>query len=72
MKKKKKKKNLFHQGKKKKKKKKKNVYNNNNNKGVRKQGIMLIWCDLMSDGVGNNIIIVLEKERKTKESGENI
>ena len=39
---------------------------------MRKQGIMLIWCDLMSDGVGNNIIIVLEKERKTKESGENI
>lgn len=34
---------------------------------MRKQGIMLIWCDLMSDGVGNNnIIMVREKERQKK------
>jgi hypothetical protein len=35
-------------------------------------GIMLIWCDLISDGVGNNIIRRKERQKKVERDVENI
>jgi hypothetical protein len=46
--------------------------NYNNNKGGRNKGIMLIWCDLISDGVGNNIIRRKERQKKVERDVENI
>ena len=33
---------------------------------------MLIWCDLISDGVGNNIIRRKERQKKVERDVENI
>jgi hypothetical protein len=51
----------------------KKMDNYNNNKGGRNKGIMLlIWCDLISDGVGNNIIRRKQRQKKVERDVENI